>query len=438
MTMSETIDPVAFGAAQCPAALDEKDSAPELDTLGTPDRLVDGPHVLEWPFLRTASGRPPQILSDLRRQLPCIVRLPAGAVDARLSWLVTRYEDVEIALKDPRLSADEMLPGAPVRIQVPPGNRPASFLRMDDPEHGRLRRTIISDFTAHRARQMIGMVTEMVNELLDDVAAQPQPADLHDLFTRKLPTVVIARVLGVPAADSPYFVERTRVMISQGHPAESLVAYHEITDYLGELARGKEIEPADDIMTRLMQRSAAGELSFEEVVGILRLLLIAGHETTTNQITLNVLTLLIDPEMRARMTAADDDEVDRFVEESMRYWSITQDAVIRQATEELRLGGRTVRPGDAVIVSIPSANLDETVFPDPERMLLDRPMNAHLQWGAGPHYCPGAPLARVEMRIAIQVLLERFPALRLAVDDYSGLFRRGHTFHGLNELPVTW
>ncbi|MFJ4922360.1 cytochrome P450 [Streptomyces sp. NPDC088725] len=394
--------------------------------------------VLDWPFPRTEDGAPPQILETLRRQPPCVVRIPEGAAQSRLAWLVTRHPDVKQALSDPRLSADERRPGAPVRIQLPPGSNPSSFLRLDDPEHARLRGMIQNEFTRHRIRKLTDPIQRLTDELLDELADLPQPADLHDAFSRKLPTLVIARLLGVPTEDSGFFVEKTSTTISQEDPVKSYEAFTEMSDYLARLAEYKLGDPGDDLISRLAkQYLAPGTITLDELVGVARLVLVAGHETTTNQIALNILSLLLDDDLRARVVAGDGARIPQFVEESMRYWSISQDAILRQATEDMELGGVRIAAGDAVVISIPAANHDEKVFGCPHRIDVDRDTGAHLQWGYGPHYCQGAPLARLEMEISLRSLLNRFPGLALA-EDSRKVFRQGTVFHGVTRLPVTW
>jgi cytochrome P450 len=395
--------------------------------------------VLDWPFTRTNSGCPPSILAQLREAPPCAVRIPAGAAEARRAWLVTKYSHVRQALKDRRLSADESLSGAPVRIQVPPGQKPGSFLRMDDPEHARLRHTVTTEFTARRIRELRPAIEQLIDELLNDLAAGPQPVDLQNAFSRKLPTLVIGRLLGIPDEDSAFFVEKTRVTISQGDPARAYAAYQEISEYLEVLALRKQKNPQGDALSRLAAKHlATGNITLDELVGIARLILVAGHETTTNQIALNILSMLMDDELRNTVLENDGALLPQYVEESMRYWSISQDAIVRLAIEDLTLGGIAIKEGDAVVISIPAANHDESMFPNPGHIDVHRDTSGHLQWGIGPHYCQGAPLARLEMVLALKKLFTCFPGLRLAVDDSETLFRKGTVFHGLDHLPVTW
>ncbi|MFJ9343555.1 cytochrome P450 [Streptomyces sp. NPDC101733] len=392
---------------------------------------------LDWPFPRTEEGTPPPILEELRRKPPTAVRIPEGATSSRLAWLVTRYEDVRTALSHPLLSADETRPGAPVRIQLPPGERPSSYLRMDDPEHGRLRGLIQKEFTARRVRGLEDDVNALTEHLLDEFAALPQPADLHDAFSRRLPTLVIGRLLGVAESDYTFFIRTTQVVIAQDDPAAAYDAYLQMTAYLQELAERKLKEPTDDLVSRLVPHVESGEITMSELVGIALLVLVAGHETTTNQIALNILSLLGDDELRERVAADDGALVPQFVEESVRYWSISQDAILRQAIEDVEVGGVVFAAGDAVVISIPAGNHDERVFGCPHKLDIDRDAGGHLQWGYGPHFCQGKPLAQMEMAAALRALLRRFPNLRLAAESRT-LFRRETVFHGVTSLPVTW
>src|SRR5882724_426316 len=199
-----------------------------------------GERLLDWPFERTEAGTVPPLLEKLRQEPPCRVRMPGVASDEdQIAWLVTRYPDVRQALMDPRMSADEKLPGAPMRIFVPQQERPSSFLRMDDPEHTRLRSTIATNFTARRTRAMRDDIQRLVDELLDDLASRPRPADLYEVFCRRLPTLVVARLLGVPDSDTAFFAEQVRLIMSQDDPAAAFGGYVRMTEYLGELADRK-------------------------------------------------------------------------------------------------------------------------------------------------------------------------------------------------------
>ncbi|MCX4554428.1 cytochrome P450 (plasmid) [Streptomyces sp. NBC_01387] len=402
--------------------------------------LSDATDVADWPFPRTCPMSPPPQLGAGSDVPPRAVRLPAGAVDSRLAWLVTRHADVKQALADPRLSADETLPGAPVRIQIPPGERASSFLRMDDPEHNKLRSLITSDFTARRSRRLEPDIRQLIDDLLDGLeATEEKPTDLCEAFSSRLPTLVIARLLGVPAEHNHFFVDVTRRTLAQDDFEQSYAAYQEMTAFLTGLAEEKAARPADDLMSRLASKHlASGAITLDELVGIARLVLVAGHETTTNQIALSTLSLLLDDELRTEVFRDDAKLLPQYVEESVRFWSISQDAIVRLVMEDLELGGVSMAAGDAVVISIPAGNHDTAVFPDAGRIDVHRDSSDHMQWGFGAHYCLGAPLARLELELALKELFRRFPTLRLGCDRDSIPFRRNTVFYGLTALPVTW
>ncbi|WP_327067882.1 cytochrome P450 [Kitasatospora sp. NBC_01302] len=387
-----------------------------------------------WPMPRSCPYSPPDAYRALRDQPPLKVRIRDGE-----AWLVTRHDQVRQVLTDPRFSADDQQPGFPIRIQLPPEPGVMSFNRMDDPEHGRLRRMAMTEFTARRTRAMRPEVELLVDRLLDELAAGPRPVDLVDNFAVRLPSLVIARMLGVPEEDEHAFTEQSRTILSQEASGEEiLAAFVEMSQYLDRLTTQKERDPQDDMLSRLAQRYVAtGELTHQELVAMGRFFLVAGHETTAHQISLSVLSLLRDPEQLAHLR--EDPELFRpAVDELLRYWSISQDNQVRAAIEDVELGGARIAKGEGVIVAIPSANHDESVFPDAHRLDVRRDARAHIAFGHGPHLCPGAPLARMELEVCLRALFTRFPTLRLAVDEAKVDFRENTIVYGLNQLPVTW
>ncbi|WP_327064704.1 cytochrome P450 [Kitasatospora sp. NBC_01302] len=396
--------------------------------------------VLGWPLARGCPMSPPPTLGAVRDDgPPTLVRLPAGAGEEQLVWLVTRYEDVRSALKDPRLSADETRPGFPVRFPVAVDERPSGFLRMDDPQHGRLRRMVAPEFTVRRVRALRPRVQELTERAADDLAAGPQPADLARDFATKVSALVIARLLGIPDEQTGFFLEQTQTMLTDGDPAGSLAAHHRIIAFLDEHARAKQHDPGDDLVSRLVHNHVAtGELDRADLLGILKLLLVAGHESTATQIAFSTLSLLTDERLRAEVLADGGALLPQFVEESMRFWSIVQDGVVRQATEDLRIGETPVRQGESVMISLLAANHDPAVFPDPERLDIHRDASGHLLWGHGAHFCLGASLGRLEVTLALGSLLTRLPTLRLACEPSRLRLREHPVFHSLAELPVTW
>ncbi len=388
----------------------------------------------DWPMPRSCPYTPPDAYAPLREEAPSRVRIRGGE-----AWLVTRHADVRQVLNDNRFSADDQQPGFPIRIQLPPEPGVMSFSRMDDPEHGRLRRMALTEFTARRTRALRPEVELLVGRLLDELESGPKPVDLVANFAIRLPSLVIARMLGVPEQDEADFTEQSQVILSQeAGPEETYAAFVAMTRFLDGLVAQRVAEPQDDLISRLATRYvSAGELTHEELVAMARFILVAGHETTAHQISLSVLSLLRDPAQLAELRA-DESLFKPAVEELLRYWSISQDNQVRAAVAEVELGGATIRKGDGVIVAIPAANHDESVYPGADRVDIHRNAAGHLAFGFGAHLCPGASLARMELEVCLKALFTRFPGLRLAVAPEDVRFRENTIVYGLQELPVTW
>ncbi|MEU4033816.1 cytochrome P450 [Streptomyces collinus] len=388
----------------------------------------------EWPMPRSCPYAPPDAYEGLRKEAPLKVRIRGGE-----AWLVTRHADVRQVLNDNRFSADDQKPGFPIRIQLPPEPGVMSFNRMDGAEHGRLRRMAMTEFTARRTRALRPEVELLVERLLDELERGPRPVDLVEHFAVRLPSLVIARMLGVPEEDEATFTEQSRVILSQdATPEETYGAFVAMTGYLDRLAARRTAEPRDDLISRLVTRYVAtGELTHQELVAMARFFLVAGHETSAHQISLSVLSLLRDPALLAELRA-DPGLYKPAVEELLRYWSISQDNQVRAAVADVELGGARIRAGEGVIVAIPGANHDESVYPDAGRLDIHRNASGHLAFGFGAHLCPGASLARMELEVCLSMLFARFPTLRLALPVEDVRFRENTLVYGLEELPVTW
>lgn len=389
----------------------------------------------EFPMQRTCPWLPPPPYADLRQEPPQRVRLPSGGS----AWLMTRHEDVRAALGDPRLSADHNNPGYALRIQVPPTPRGQSFLRMDDPEHGRLRRMVLPQFTARATKAMRPAVQRMISQLLDELADGPKPADLVASFTQPLPCMAVGSILGVADADQRVFAKMTKAILAQDTtPAEVYAAALDMGAYLEKLIASKQENPGDDLLSDLATRQLpAGELTVDDLVAMARLILVAGYETTAKQLALSVFALLRTPDLVAELRRQPD-LIKSAVPELLRYWSVSEDNIGRVAIADTEIGGVRIAKGEAVLAAIPSANHDEKIFADPSSLDFRRDASAHLAFGSGPHHCPGAPLAIQELEFAIPMLFTRFPGLRLAarVDDLE--FRFPQLVYGVTALPVTW
>ncbi|MEU1734349.1 cytochrome P450 [Streptosporangium sp. NPDC020145] len=393
---------------------------------------MDRPTARTFPIHRPDPYGVPAELAELRGEPPCRLHF----ADGEEHWVLSRHADVRAVLADPRISADDRLAGFP---QLLPGAKPGelSFTRMDDPEHGRLRRMLTSEFSVPRVETMRPTIEGVVDGLLDDLEKDGGPADLVRRFALPVPTLVICGLLGVPYEDHAFFQTRSAAILSSNPPEVAGPAFAEIAVYLDRLLTDREREPKDDLLSRIAARVNAGELTHDEALGMARVLLIAGHETTANALALSVLTLLDHPGQLAELRA-DPALVRPAVAELLRFLTITQGPMARMATAPLEVGGVTVQAGEGVVLSLLSANRDERAFPEPDRLDLRRDPRFHVAFGFGPHQCLGQNLARVELEVAISRLFARFPGLALARPVEELGLRVDSVIYGVRELPVTW
>ncbi|UYB41457.1 cytochrome P450 [Streptomyces sp. Je 1-4] len=384
------------------------------------------------PTVRSCPFDPPGDYRTLREQEPVV---PMTFPDGVTGWLVTRYEDVRTVLADPRFSTKGTLPRPGGVDEVPPP-APGMFLAMDAPEHTRFRRLLTGQFTVKRMRQLTPAVERIVAEQLDAMAAAKGPVDLVQAFALPIPSLVICELLGVPYADREEFQRNSATIIRLNpSPEEFRQAQTAMHGYLHQLVLAKREKPTGDLLSELVH---SGELTDEELAGVGVLLLIAGHETTANMIALGAMCLLQHPEQLAALRA-DPSLMDNAVEELLRYLTIIQFGIRRRALEDLELNGRQIKAGSMVAVSLASGNRDTAHLADaPERLDVGRPHSPHLAFGHGIHQCLGQQLARVEMKAALSALLDRFPALRLAVPVEEVPMRDDMLVYGVHELPVTW
>ncbi|MFF5567005.1 cytochrome P450 [Streptomyces sp. NPDC012623] len=377
---------------------------------------------------------PPPAYERAREESPVTrVRLWDGSP----CWLITRHEDVRTVLGDPRFSADATRPGFPfltaARKSLPKG-RP-SLIGMDDPGHAVLRRMLTADFMVKKVETLRPEVRRITDDLLDRMTAGSHTADLVREFALPLPSLVICRLLGVDYEDHGFFQDHSAVLLDSRSTPEQLVnSRDELLRYLTDLARRKESRPDDGIISRLMER---GELSVDEVAGTGLLLLIAGHETTANMTALSVLALLRRPDQLA-LLRDDPARIKGAVEELLRYLSIVHNGLGRAATEDVTVGGRTIRAGEGVLCLLNTANRDEEVFPSGADLDVERDARRHVAFGFGVHQCLGQPLARLELQVALDAVLRRLPGLRLAVPFEDIEFRTDMIVYGVHGLPVAW
>lgn len=360
-------------------------------------------------------------------------------------WLVTRYDDALNVLTDPRLRNDihtaraviahNRTASGPSRTRLP-DELAMHMLNSDPPDHTRLRALVAKAFTARTVERLRPRIEQITEELLAAMAGR-DIADLMRSLAIPLPITVICELLGVPEADRAELRQRSEVFVSAPGGAAMNEASRSMVAYLTTLIASKRDRPGDDLLTALIQvrDSDGAALSEAELVSMASLLVVAGHETTVNLIGNAVLALLRQPDQLAALRA-DPALLPGAVEEFLRYESPVGIATMRYTTEPVQLGEVTV-PGDAVVlVSLGTANRDRGQLADADRLDITRGPTHHLAFGHGIHFCVGAPLARLEARVAIGRLLDRFPDLALAVDPSEIRWKDSVFLHGLAELPV--
>ncbi|MDH6695947.1 cytochrome P450 [Streptomyces sp. MAA16] len=359
--------------------------------------------------------------------------------DGSRPWLITRYADQRALLLDPRVSADIGTPGYPLQAPVS-GRSNISFILMDDPEHARLRRMVTAPFAVKRVEELRPVVQGIVDDLIDDMLARSGPVDLVEAFALPMPSLVICRLLGVPYADHDFFQENSKVLIKRDAPVEDRTAAHgRLLAYLDDLVAEKTEKPGDDLLSGLVGRIGAGELTRGDAAEMGVLLLLAGHETTANMIALGTLALLEHPDQLARLRETDDPGlIASAVEELLRYLSIVNGGRRRAALEDIEIDGHLIKAGEGVIMPNDIANRDPEAFPDPDRLDVTRDARRHVAFGFGVHQCLGQPLARMELQVVYGTLYRRIPTLRLAANALELPFKHDGSVYGVYELPVTW
>jgi cytochrome P450 len=356
-------------------------------------------------------------------------------------YVLTRHADVDALLRDRTCAADarKAAPGTYMAIYARDVEREPSMLMLDPPDHTRLRALVNKAFTPRAVDLLAPRIREIVDGLLDAVAGQPG-FDLIDAFAGPLPTIVIAELLGVDPADFRDFKRWSDEtggafdpLMTDEHRREIEAASAALGDYLRGTIDRRRAEPRDDLISSLIAVEEAGDqLTTEEIVTMCSLLLAAGNLTTTDLIGNGVLALLRHPD-ELRKLRDDPSLIRDAVEEMLRYDSPVIHTA-RVLMQDAEIGGCPIAAGQSVMATLAAANHDPAVFEDPHRFDITRPENRHLAFGGGPHYCLGAPLARLEAQIAVGALIERFPGLRLAEEPLE--YRRLYAFRGLVRLRL--
>ncbi|GAA3553470.1 cytochrome P450 [Amycolatopsis ultiminotia] len=394
----------------------------------------------EFPMARTCPFAPPPAYEQIREQEPVSrVRLPGG----ELAWVVSRHEDVRAVLNDRRFSADRQQPDFPqlvkgeATVRRPDDER--TMIEMDEPEHGPARKAVLGEFTVRRLAALRPRIQAIVDGQIDALLAGPKPGDLVEALSLPVPSLVICEMLGVPYADHDFFQENTAKLINRDTaPADRRAAFVTVRSYLADLIAEKERNPPDDLLGRQIvklreeggyRRAALATTGF--------LLLVAGHETTANMISLSTVALLQNPEQLAVIEADRSRTLDA-VEEMLRYFTIVDAATARLCIEDVEVGGQLIKAGEGVLALGYSANRDPRAFEDPDKLDVERGARHHVAFGFGPHQCLGQNLARMELQTVFDTLFRRIPTLSLATDVDDLPFKYDANIYGLHRLPVTW
>ncbi|MER8010624.1 cytochrome P450 [Streptomyces sp. NPDC094149] len=391
-----------------------------------------------FPQDRTCPYHPPTAYEPLRGTRP-LARITL--YDGRPAWLVTGHALARELLADQRLSTDRNHPDfpAPTERFASVRNRRLALLGVDDPEHRVQRRMMVPSFTLRRAVDLRPQIQRIVDGLLDDMIAQGPPAELVSAFALPVPSMVICALLGVPYADHEFFEGQSRRLLRGPKVTDVQDARDQLDAYFEDLIdrKLKQSEPGDGVLDELVHRQLReGVLDRQDVIAFATILLVAGHETTANMISLGTFTLLQHPEKLAELRA-DPELMPQAVEELMRMLSIA-DGLLRRATKDIQVGDTVIRSGDGVLFSTSVINRDEDVYADPDTLDWHRPARHHVAFGFGIHQCLGQNLARAELDIALRTLFDRLPAMRLAAPADEIPFKPGDTIQGMLELPVTW
>ncbi|HEY6286266.1 MAG TPA: cytochrome P450 [Ktedonobacteraceae bacterium] len=393
----------------------------------------------------TFKANPFPFYAQLRAEAP-VFAVTVPMPTKQRAWLITRYSDVQDVLKDARFAKNPRNAMSPEQLKKRPW-MPSMFkpleqnmLDLDSPDHTRLRALVHKAFTPRLIEQMRDEIQTLTDELLD--AAEPKGGmDLIADFALPLPLSIIGRILGVPAKDNHKFHRWTKTLLSAGTNKNYVVFIPTIMRFMGylkKLIKERRAHPKDNLITALVQaKDGSDKLSGDEVLAMIFLLLVAGHETTVNLIGSGSLALLEHPDQLEKLRS-EPAIIKPAIEELLRFVCPVEMATERYAREDITIAQTTIPRGELVLAVLGSANRDANFFDNPDSLDITRENNKHLAFGLGAHYCLGAPLSRLEGQIAISTLIRRMPNLRLSIAPDQIRWRGGIILRGLEALPVSF
>jgi cytochrome P450 len=394
-----------------------------------------------FPIFEQATRANPQAVYEQMRQSQPIYRA-IGPLSGNTFWFFVDYDDVHAILKDTRFVKDarKNLP-APFaqRFAMPESSMYEAInrhlLNLDAPDHTRLRNLVHKAFTPRIIQNLVPRIEEIVNNLLDAMDGDKE-TDLIEAFAYPVPITVIAEMLGVEANMRDKFRFWTRALLFGMNEGESMQSVMEFVQYMNQLIEDRQKDPREDILSGLVHAEDNGEtLDRMELLSMVFLLLVAGHETTVNLIGNGTLALLQHPDQLSLLRQKPH-LINSAVEEMLRYNGPVETPTWRFARQDIEFGGHTIQTGDVVLPSLLAANRDPKIFENPNEFDITRTPNPHVAFGYGVHYCLGAPLARLEGTIAINALVQRFPRLALNTRPELLQWSGSLLIHGMTAMPV--
>ncbi|EML9730669.1 TPA: cytochrome P450 [Bacillus cereus] len=384
-----------------------------------------------------------EIYKESRKKQPILF---VNQVEIGKEWLITRYEDALPLLKDNRLKKDwtNVFSQDIKNMYLSVDNSDhltTHMLNSDPPNHSRLRSLVQKAFTPKMIAQLDKRIERIADDLISDIERKGT-LNLVDDYSFPLPIIVISEMLGIPKEDQAKFRIWSHAVIASPETPEEIKETEkqlsEFITYLQYLVDIKRKEPKEDLVSALILAESEGhKLSARELYSMIMLLIVAGHETTVNLITNTVLALLENPN-QLQLLKDNPKLIDSAIEEGLRYYSPVEVTTARWAAEPFQIHDRTIEKGDMVVIALASANRDETVFENPEVFDITRENNRHIAFGHGSHFCLGAPLARLEAKIAITTLFNRMPKLQIKGNREEIKWQGNYLMRSLEELPLTF